>query len=159
MLSAKRIPAGQSGQIEISIKTKGLVGPMEKHAHVRTNDPRHSEIILTIKAIVEREIHISESSIHFGDAPKGKEVRKEIIFTIPARKSIEMLGAESRDPAVAVNFEPVPGSNGKKWKLTAIQKADAKPGFHYGKIVVKTNSSLAQLLTIYVRGTVAATGK
>jgi len=159
LLSAKQIPAGKSGQIQVRIKTSGLLDSLEKHVHVRTNDPRNSEITLTIKVVVEPEVEISESSIHFGDAPKGKEVRKEIFLTVRPQRSIEILGAESKDSTVEVKLEPVPGNIGKKWKLTAIQKADAKPGFHYGKILVKTNGRLTQLYTIYVRGTVAAPGK
>ncbi len=159
MLSAKQIPAGKNGQIEVRIKTAGLLDSLEKHVHVKTNDPRNPEITLTLKAVVEPEVDISESSIHFGDLPKGKEGRKEIFLTVRPQRSVEILGAESKDSTVDVKLDPVPGSNGRKWKLTAIQKADARPGFHYGKIIVKTSSRLTRQYTIYVRGTVAAPGK
>jgi hypothetical protein len=159
LLSAKRIPPGKSGQIEVKIKTEDYVGDIEKQVRVKTNDPQNSEVTLIVKAIVEQEVQISESGIFFGSARKGKEVRKDIILTVPAGKPIEILGAESRDSAVAVKIEPVSGSGGKNWKLTAIQKADAKTGFHYGKILVKTNSRLSPIITIYERGEVTAPGK
>lgn len=159
MLSAKRIPAGKRGQIEVRIKTNDYIGDIEKQVRVYSNDPKNSEIALTVKAIVEQEVQLSETGIFFGHTPKGKEIRKEIILAVPTGKSVEILGAESKDPAVAVKLEPVPGSGGRKWKLTAIQKAESGTGYHYGKIMVKTNSRLAPNISIPERGEVIAPGK
>lgn len=158
MLSAKRIAAGKSGRIEVSIKTESLIGPVEKLINVTTNDPRQSTVALVIKAQVEREIEVSEPSIYFGNTPQGKEVSREIIITLPADKAIRILKTESMDPNVAVKMEPVGNSGGKKFKLTATQKADAKLGYHFGRIVIKTSSSYAPDIFIDERGIVAALG-
>lgn len=157
-LSAKRIAAGKSGRIEVSIKTENLVGPVEKLVNVTTNDPRQSTVALVIKAQIEREIELSEQSIYFGDTPQGKEVSKEIIITLPADKAIKILKAESTDPGVAVKMELIGGSNRIRFKLTAIQKANAKLGYHFGRIIVKTSSLLTPEIVIYERGVVAAPG-
>jgi hypothetical protein len=159
LLSAKRIPAGKRGQIEVRIKTNDYDGEIEKQVRVKTNDPQNSEVTLTVKAIVEPEIRLSSTGIFFGHAPRGKEVRRDVFLEIPDGKSIEILGAESNDPAIAVSVEPVPGSGGKKWTLTAIQKADARTGYHYGKITVRTGSRLSQRITIPERGEITAPGK
>jgi hypothetical protein len=159
LLSAKKIPAGKSGQIEVKVKTANIFGAMEKLIHVKTNDPGHRDLTLTIKAVVEPEIELSNFGIFFGSVPKGKEVRREILLTIPPGKSIRILNAETTDQRVAVKLEPVPGVDSRKWKLVAIQKADAKPGDHFGEIVVKTSSSLTPTITIFERGTITASGK
>lgn len=159
MLSAKKIAAGKSGQIEARIKTEYFSGPVEKRITFTTNDPRNAKITLSIKAMVEPEIGASESSIIFENIPAGKEVSKEIILTIPAAKPIKILSAASLDPNVAVRLDPVPGSNGKKLKLTATRKANVKPGYHFGQIVVKTTSRLPPEVVIYERGVFAPTGK
>jgi hypothetical protein len=159
LLSAKKTLPGRSGQIEVGVKTTDISGILEKHVYVTTNDPGNPEVRLTVKATVEPEILLSEYGIFFGNAPRGREVRKEVILTIPAGKRIKILSAESNDPKVSVKLEPVPGSNGQKWKLIAIQKADAKPGYHFGEIVVRTSSRLTSKISIYERGTVAAPGK
>ncbi len=152
MLSAKKIPAGKNGQIEARIRTENLSGPVEKQITITTNDPQHSTVTLSIKAVVEPEIEVSEASIAFGSVPVGKEVRREVLLTVPASKPIRLLSAASTDPNVAVILETVPGSNGKKSKLTVIRKANAKPGYHFGTIVVKTSSRLNPELTVYERG-------
>jgi hypothetical protein len=159
LLSAKKTLPGRSGQIEVGVKTAGMSGMLEKLVYVTTNDPGNPEVRLTVKATVEPEIALSEYGIFFENAPRGREVRKEVTLTIPAGKSIKILSAESNDPKVSVKLEPVPGSNGQKWKLIAIQKADAKPGYHFGEIVVRTSSRLTPKISIYERGTVAAPGK
>lgn len=159
MLSAKKTLPGRSGQIEVGVKTADMSGILEKHVYVTTNDPGNPEVRLTVKATVEPEIALSEYGIFFENDPMGREVRKEVILTIPAGKSIKILSAETTDPKVSVKLDPVPGSNGQKWKLIAIQKADAKPGYHFGEIVVRTSSRLTPKISIYERGTVAAPGK
>ncbi len=159
MLSAKKIPAGKSGQIEVRIKTEGFFGEVEKQVNVLTNDPHHSIVTLAIKATIDREIALSEPTVYFGSTPKGKEARRQIILTLPAGKSIRILSATCTDPNVIVKLDPLPGSDGKKFTLTAIQKADAKPGYHFGEIILKTNSALTTNITIYERGTVVAAGK
>jgi len=155
LLSAKKLPPGKSGHIEVSVKTESLWGAVEKRVQVLTNDPSHSAVTLSIKMTVEPEIDLSESMIFFGNAPKGKEIRREILLTLPAGKSIKILSAASTDPDVVVRLEPLPGSEDKKLRLIAIQRADAKPGDHIGTIVLKTSSRLTPDITIYVRGSVA----
>ncbi len=147
MLSAKKIQAGRDGKIEARIKAEDL-GPIEKQITINTNDPHHGTVTLSIKAVVEPEIGISEPSIVFKNAPAGKEVRKEIILTIPAAKRIKLFAAVSTDPNIAVTLEPVSGSNGKQMKLIAVRKPDTKPGDRYGQIVVKTTSRLTPEFSI-----------
>ena len=76
MLSAKKIPAGQKGQIEARIKTDNFSGPVEKAVTLTTNDPKHATVRLTIKATIEPEIAVSESVVFFDNVPAGKEARK-----------------------------------------------------------------------------------
>jgi hypothetical protein len=159
LLSAKKIAAGKSGRIEARIKTESFSGPIEKRITFTTNDPRNASVTLSIKAIVEPEIEVSESSIFFENIPAGKEVSKEIILTIPAEKPIKILSAVSKDPKVAVRLDPVPGSKGRKIRLTVIRRANVNPGSHFGQIVVKTTSRLTPEITIYERGVVAPAGK
>jgi hypothetical protein len=159
LLSAKKIPAGKSGQIEVRVKTEGMYGPVEKMINVTTNDPNHTVVALTVKANVEKEIGLSEPAIFFGNTPKGKEAVKELIITLPEQKPIAIRSVTSKDPNVTVKIEAIDGSGGKKFKLTAIQKANAIPGYHFGRIVVKTSSRMTPEISIYEQGVVVAPGK
>jgi hypothetical protein len=159
LLSAKKIAAGKGARIEVKIKTANLSGTVEKLIHVTTNDPRSPDVRLTVRAIVEPEISLSEYGIIFGTIPQGQEARREILLTVHTPKKIRILGAETTDPRVSVRIEPVPGSQPPQWKLTAIRKAGGKVGDHYGEIAVKTDSAYVPRISIYERGTVSAPRK
>jgi hypothetical protein len=155
LLSEKTIAPGKSGDIEVVVATKGLpASELSKTVSVMSNDPRQRVAVLTLTAVVELEFVISESSIYFGNVPRGHEVIKEILVTIPPNKPFTLLEASSTDASVTVKLEPVAGSNGKQFKVIALQKADAAEGFHNGAIVIKTTSSAKPELQIPVRGLV-----
>ncbi len=151
VLSSKHIAPGDSGEIEVSIKTEGM-SALSKTIAVTTNDPRQPQVTLTVNAVVEPEFGLSERSLYFGNNPRGKEVTKELLVTAPAAKQVSFTSVDSTDQAVTVKMEPVAGSNGKKIKVIAAQKADAKDGYHFGFIVIKTAGALTPELKVPVRG-------
>ena len=155
MLSAKQIPPGQSGQIEVSVKTEAA-GPISKTIAVNTNDPRQSQMVLGVAAVVQPEVDLSERMVFFGNVPKGKEVSKELLVTIPPDKNVRILSAESTDDNFTARLEPVPESNGKKYRLFVKLKATAAEGYHPATIVVKTSSSRSPEIKITVRAIVTA---
>ena len=155
MLSAKQIPPGESGRIEVTINTQGQTA-LHKSIVVISNDPKQQQITLSLSGTVVPEFGLSERGIYFGSVPPGKEVVKELLITIPPEKSVKVLSAESTDQYVTVKLEPVPGSNGKKVRLVATQKPDTKAGYHFGMVVIKTSSTFTPELKIPVRGIVAA---
>ena len=148
--SAKQIKAGQSGQIEVSVDTAGLIGAIDKSVNILTNDPRRRSVSLSIRADVQPEISVSSPSIFFENVPIGKEVTREVTITVQAERSIKILSAESTDESVIAKLEPVPDTEGKKIKLVATQKGDGKIGYRSGTIIVKTTSYLTPELSIYV---------
>jgi hypothetical protein len=155
LLSANKIAPGKSGEIEVLIETKDLpASELNKTVSVMSTDPKQPVVVLTLTAVVEPEFVISEPSIYFGNVPRGQEVTKEILITIPPNKPSRLLDASSTDASVTVKLEPVAGSNGKQFKVIALQKADTAEGFHNGTIVIKTTSTVKPELKIPVRGLV-----
>lgn len=154
MLSAKQVAPGQTGQIEVTVKTEGVSGALSKTVTVFTNDPHLPQVVLTINAVVQPEFELKERSVFFGNVPKGKEVSKELLITIAPDNNVKLTGAESTDGDIAARLEPVPDSNGKKIKLIVTMKPDAKEGYHAGIIVIKTSSTRTPELRIMARGIV-----
>ncbi|MBP1597005.1 MAG: hypothetical protein H6Q05_2382 [Acidobacteria bacterium] len=155
LLSSQKIAPGQSGQLEVTIATEGLNTPeINKTVSITSNDPRQPQVILSLTAELVPEFVISEPSVYFGTNPRGKEVSKEILVTIPPDKAIELVSAISTDENVTVRLEPVAGSSGKKVKVIAVQKPTAPEGYHFGNLVIKTTSKLRPELKISVRGIV-----
>jgi hypothetical protein len=155
LLSAKQIAPGQSGEISVEVAAREL-GFISKTVTVTTNDPLQPQIILTIKAEVQPEFALSQRSIWFGSNPGGKEISREILVTVSPDRNSKVLSAESTDRSVAVKLEPVSDSNGQKLKVLAIQKSDAKDGYHFGMIILKTTSNLIPEVKIPVRGQITS---
>jgi hypothetical protein len=149
-LSAKQIQPGQSGQIEVSVDTAILTGAIDESVNIITNDPQRPSVFLSIKAEVQPEISLSSPSIYFENVPDGEKVTKEIILTVAAERSIQILSAESGDETVIAKLEPVSGSDGKKVKLMATHQSDGKIGYRFESITIKTTSYLTPELSIYV---------
>jgi hypothetical protein len=156
LLSAKQIPAGQSGQLEAVVKTDGVNGKLEKVVTVITNDPRQPMVTLKVLATVEPEFNLSERMLYFGNVPRGTAVVKELEIRIAADRTVKVLSAESTDDAVKVELKPDP--KGHNVKVVATQRADAPEGYHFGNLVVKTSSTYTPELKIPVRGMVAKAG-
>jgi len=156
LLSAKKVAAGKSGRIEMKVDTASLSGIVEKSVFVTTNDPQNEIVKLTIKAEIEPEVILSDAAIFFGDSPRGKELRRELLMTVPRAKSIKIHSVRSTDPAVSVRIEGVDGSDGKNMRLIAVRKANAPIGPHFGKIIVRTLGGRVREIVIYESGNVTA---
>jgi hypothetical protein len=153
LLSAKEIAPGKSGQIEVKVDTKYMEGAIEKFVYVNTNDRRNPDITLSLKAVVEPEIVLSDSIIFFDAAPSGKPTTKEILLSIAPGKSVQILGVRSDDPALTATLNPAPGSGATKYRLIAVRKAAVNPTYHAENIIIKTTSRYLPEITIpaYVR--------
>ena len=155
LLSSNKISPGQSGELEVTIATEGLNTPeISKTVSITSNDPRQPQVVLSLTAELVPEFVLSEQSVYFGTVPRGKEVTKEILVTIPPDQAVQLVSATTTDENVTVKLEPVAGSGGKKVRIIAVQKPTAPEGYHFGNLVIKTTSKLKPELRISVRGIV-----
>jgi len=159
LLSEKRIPPGQSGQIKVNFNTRGLVGRMIKEIGVVSNDPKQPRVRLQLRTFIQPEIDISERSVYFGVVPKGKQVRKEITLSVPPDKAIRILSAFSTNENVKVELETIPDTGGNEMRLILTVVATAKEGYYFGNVVIKTTSALNPQVMIPVRGFIKAEGR
>jgi hypothetical protein len=155
LLSAKQIAPGQSGQVEVTIDTKNLSGPITKTVTVMSNDPRQGQVVLTVSGTIQPEFELSDQAIFFGNVPKGQEASKELLITITADKNYKVLSAESSDPVFAIKLTPVPASNDKQVKVAVTLKSDAPSGYHSAVVTVKTSSSRNPELKFVARAMVS----
>lgn len=153
MLSAKQIAPGKTGEIRVEVATDGVT-ELSKSVAVTTNDSEHPQVFLNVKAVVEPEFDLSRRFLSFGNVESGKEVTENLFVAVPAGKQAEVLGARATESAFGVKVEAVPGSGGKKYKVSVTLKADASEGFHIGTIVLKTSSKLKPEVKIPVRSNI-----
>ncbi len=157
MLSAKQVEPGQTGEIEVSVRTEELpASVLNKTITVSSNDPQNRQIVLNLTATVQPEFVRSERTIFFGNVPSGKEETRSIAITIAADRAVKLTSVESTDSNFTARLDPADGSDGKKITLVCTMKSDAKEGYHFGMLVVRTSSAFTPEFKIPVRGTVTA---
>jgi hypothetical protein len=148
------VQPGQTGQIEVTVKTYGFNGALSKNVTVSTNDPRKPEIWLGITAVVQPEFQISDPAVFFGNVPIGREAKRELFITVASDRNLQLLSVTSSDPDITARLDSVPDSAGKKTKVTVTLKPSAKSGPHSGGIIIKTSSAKIPELSVYFRADV-----
>jgi hypothetical protein len=162
IVSASHIPPGESGVIEVKIDTKVIpvvLGdgmedePFAKTVTVTTNDPAHFQVVLQVSGKLVPDIAVrGEGVLDFGYVQHGTEIRKEVALKVMPGRNVHILGVTSTDEAVSVKTTESADTAKGEVHLIAIQRRDARPGSHYGNIVITTSSNLIPQLKIPVRG-------
>jgi hypothetical protein len=152
LLSEKTVAPGQIGRIEVTLHTRGLYGRLIKEIGVVSNDPESPRVRLRLQALIVPELAISERSVFFGSIPAGQGATKEIFIEIPPEKDIEILSVKSTNQSVTVKLVPIPNTDNKRLRLVLTQVPEAKVGYHFGSIVLRTTSTINPQLMIPVRG-------
>lgn len=120
MASAKEIPPGGEGKINVTLKTgSGSGGKREKHISVMTNDPDHKRISLAIKTNVIELLGVSPSRLNFYRVKKGTEQVRYASLSGEERDAAKLTGFDSSNPGIRVEINPQ-GYTGDKYKQVKI---------------------------------------
>jgi hypothetical protein len=149
-VSGTEIQPGARGQIEAALDTSGIESAVNKQVSVETNDVQKPSLVLTIRVTVEPEFKLSERYIDFGVNESGR-ARTESILIEVVRGSVRPIDARSTDPAFSASIERVRGDGALRFRLVAVQGPLLMRGWHYGNILVRTDSSFLPELRVPVR--------
>ena len=75
MASAKEIPPGGEGQIDVTFKTGKAIGPIAKSITVTSNDPVNPSLTLQVKADLEALFVAKPDRVHA--FPSGSDIYQE----------------------------------------------------------------------------------
>ncbi|MBN2107126.1 MAG: hypothetical protein JW832_06830 [Deltaproteobacteria bacterium] len=120
MASAKEIPPGGEGKINVTLKTgSGSGGKREKHISVMTNDPDNKRISLAIKTTVIELLGVSPSRINFYRVKKGTEQVRYASLSGEEKDAAKLTGFDSSNPSIRVDLNPQ-GYEGNKYQQIKI---------------------------------------
>jgi hypothetical protein len=71
MVSSGRLEPGDSGEITAKVNTEGKSGKLHKTVRVLSNDPERPEVVLSLKATVEKPMLPVTSGSPFLDKPES----------------------------------------------------------------------------------------
>jgi hypothetical protein len=130
---------GESGVIPIQLETAHFVGGITKNVTIKSNDPRHPEILLELKADVWTPVKISEPVLIFPAITNPNETaRRSVTISNQVEGALNITDLHSDNPRFeAALKEVVPG---KSFELTVTTVPPLPDGTQTGRITMKSSN-------------------
>jgi hypothetical protein len=155
LASAKEIPPGGEGKIDVTFKTgAGSGGKREKHITVTTNDPDKKTVSLTITTDVVEAIGINPIRINFSQVKKGQEHVRFASLTGEDKDTTKLTGSESPNPNIKVEINPKGFDNDKYQQIKIILLPTMKAGRFFERVNIHTDHKTMKDIQLNVIGDV-----
>jgi len=153
LASAKEIPPGGEGKIEVVYKTGTKFGKKTQRISVHSNDPdqkvMHVKVVMNIKAI----LGIKPSRISFGKLRRGTQYPEEYALLIGTEKdNAQILSATSKNKDIKVETGVFKTEDDieKRVKVTILPELNI--GRFSVRIIIKTDHEKIKDLKLNIRG-------
>jgi hypothetical protein len=146
------IPPGGEGEIRVKFSTGKYEGEITKHVIVRTNDPSHKQVELSVTGHVQIDFKLTPDGIMFRNLKRYAELSREIRIEGAKRDQIHIEKIKSGNPLIRATAQSVKENN----KDIPVIKVQIGPGLPLGKLsetlTVFTDSSKYPRISIRVYG-------
>jgi hypothetical protein len=140
LASAKEIPPGGEGKIDVTFKTgAGSGGKREKHITVTTNDPEQKTVNLTISAEVVEKLGISPNRVNFNQVKKGKEHVRYASVAGEDKDKTKLTGSESSNPNIKIEISPKGFDEDPYRQIKVILMPTIRMGRFFDKVTIHTD--------------------
>ncbi|MCR5220163.1 MAG: DUF1573 domain-containing protein [bacterium] len=90
LLSAPEIPPDATGEIQLTFNSHDFSGKVTKHVLFTTNDPRHTQVKLTLRGLVQPEIEATPPLIRPQYLPMGQTTLARVTLANRGKTPIEL---------------------------------------------------------------------
>lgn len=140
MASAKEIPPGGEGKIDVTFKTgAGSTGKREKHITVTTNDPEQKTVNLTVSTEIVEKIGISPNRVNFNQVKKGKEHVRYASVSGEDKDKTKLTGSESSNPNIKVEISPKGFDEDPYRQIKVILMPTIRAGRFFERVTIHTD--------------------
>lgn len=140
MASAKEIPPGGEGKIDVTFKTgAGSGGKREKHITVTTNDPEQKTVNLTVSTEIVEKIGISPNRVNFNQVKKGKEHVRYASVSGEDKDKTKLTGSESSNPNIKVEISPKGFDEDRYRQIKVILMPTIRAGRFFERVTIHTD--------------------
>jgi hypothetical protein len=158
------IPPGGSGKVVLEWRSVVATGPYRQSAEIKTNDPNHSRVVLSVTGEVTETSGVSPADFVFGKIRYGEEKSADVYVMSNLDPVLEVSDPVFSDPStsqyLAVDFEPVDRAQLPRPSAMAGVRVriTTRPGLPLGRfdqwLSLRTNMHDAERLEIPVTGRV-----
>jgi len=154
----KVIAPGEEGKITLSLDGDKVEGRFSKTATVRTNDPDHTELLLTISGTEIPYVHIVPTNRVYLQGNYGEEVAQTLTITSNEKDLDFQITGIDTDLEDKITYAYERGSAKGSWVVSIRKNPDLPTQSTYGTLTLHTNSKRApdQLIRLQVmtKGTI-----
>lgn len=155
MVSAKEIPPGGEGKIDVSFKAGGgKGGKKEKTITVTSNDSAQPTITLKVSTDVVVVLDLEPGRIPFGQIKKGLETVRYAALTGDDKDKTKITSVESNNQSIKVETNLGGFDNDKQKQVKVTVLPGMKTGRFNEKITLRTDHKEAKELPLYIMGEV-----
>ncbi len=131
------IPPGGEGEITLKLKTKGYQGALHKSAVVYSNDPKHPQIRLAVKAHVKVPISVHPRGVML-DGFVGDEIKQVVTIRAHEEQPLTLESAQLSLPK-KVAYELKSVEEGRLYQLILRNISEKEEDKYSGSVTLKTN--------------------
>jgi Protein of unknown function (DUF1573) len=134
------IAPGKEGQIKLVLDGNRVHGKFEKSASVKTNDPDHSELTITLAGNEIPYVNIKPEGTIYLHGRWGEKIEKSVTLTSNEKdRELKVTGVSSNiDDKITYSFEPGPKKG--EYTINVKKNPDLPTSSAYGNLTVHTNS-------------------
>lgn len=152
MASAREIPPGGEGKIEVTFKPKE--NKKESNITVTTNDPGQKTVELKVRASVHVVLATKPGRINFGRLKKGSPSSKYVSLKGADKDSVKITSVQSKNKHIEVETNPEGFESDKQKKIKISVLPGMKAGKFRDRVTIYTDHEKINKLVLYVYGEV-----
>jgi hypothetical protein len=138
---------GEETDIEISLDTSKMKGPLQKEVRVESNDTEHNPLLIVIKAKALKPVELQPERLTFGRVVHFTTATQSTVLTpSPKLKDFAITNIVSPQPWIKVAWNKVEDEQGQppKYKIDVTLTSDAPVGLVQDPLTVQTTCELVR---------------
>ena len=157
VLSDTTILPDEEGELKVTIDTKGEKGSQGQVVYVYSNDPLTPLVKLSLEAVIETDLSVSQKSINFGSLKKNVAAKRRIYLSKIGDENLKIVKVESSSNYILTASKEVlqtRDKNLKQFEATVSTARNIPLGKFEEKLVIYTNDKKYPQVEIPVFGDV-----
>ncbi|HLA86104.1 MAG TPA: DUF1573 domain-containing protein [Thermoguttaceae bacterium] len=130
----------QTGQIVITVDTRGFLGRKDPVLTVIFDKPFPATVTLSTHCYIRKDVVFQPGEVQFGSIQQGQGARRKTTVSYAGRDDWAITAVESPSPFIQTELTEVQRGLGRvTYDLWAELKPDAPPGYLTGQLLLRTN--------------------
>lgn len=151
------VKSGEKGAIRAVLNTRSYKGSVKATITVVFDRPYYTEVQLSVKGYVRRDVVLNPGGADFGSVCQGKGAERKIDLQYAGRNDWQIKAIRSPEPHITVRATQTRRAYGRVgYDLLVRLSADAPAGFINTEITLETNDWRLKTVPVSVTGRVSS---